>query len=140
MRETFADNVVLRSPITSRFHFAGVDQVVELLELVHESIEAPTVTDELQGNGSGAVISRMRVGKVDAEAVALLEIEGERIHQLTIFFRPYPALAALIAALGPRVARRRGRWQALLVRLATAPLAVIARVADRLGAPLARPG
>src|SRR4051812_49457161 len=107
MRETFADNVVLRSPITSRFHFAGVDQVVELLELVHKSIEAPMVTAELQGNGTGAVISRMRVGKVDGEAVALLEIEGERIKQLTIFFRPYPALPALIATLGPRAAPTR---------------------------------
>jgi hypothetical protein len=59
-----------------------------------------------------------------------LDADG-RIAELTAFFRPMPGLAALAAALAPRVVvRRQGRLRATVARLAMAPIALLTRIGD----------
>jgi len=66
------------------------------------------------------------------ERSPIAAVEGQ-IVELTIFGRPLPGLAALFAALPPRVsARRRGRLTGALVAFLTRPLAFVLSSADRL--------
>jgi hypothetical protein len=53
---------------------------------------------------------------------------------MRIFIRPMPGLAAVAAALGPRLARRRGRLRAAVVTAFTRPLVVLLSAGDRASA------
>jgi hypothetical protein len=61
------------------------------------------------------------------------------IERLELYVRPLPGLTAMAAALGPRVAARHSRPRALVVRAMMAPLALMTRRGEGLGARLARP-
>jgi hypothetical protein len=62
------------------------------------------------------------------------------IRELTLFGRPIPGLAAVMADIGPRLLQRQGRpGLARIVNLATRPLAVITRLGERRLVPLADP-
>lgn len=77
-------------------------------------------------------LARVRGVELEAVVVARCSEQGE-IVELTIFGRPLPAVAALFAALPPRVsARRRGAATGALVALVARPLAFVLRAGDRL--------
>jgi hypothetical protein len=65
--------------------------------------------------------------------------ESGKIRELTVFFRPMPAIAVAIRLLGTGLGRRKSRVRAELISLLTRPLGFMTRVGDRIGVWLVRP-
>ena len=135
MRELFADDVVLNSPITASFKFEGRDNVTELLGVVRDNFERPPDYEHVIGDGDVWIqVSRTRARGRDIHAVAMLRFGAQgKVQEMTIFFRPMPALTAFAAAVaGPVVRRRRGRALGALFGFLARPLAAQAYYGDRV--------
>jgi hypothetical protein len=133
-------DVVLKSPITDRFSFRGHRQLAELMADVFVVIEDLHYTDDVGDARTRALTATGRVGDAALEESVLVRLdEAGLIEELTLFVRPMPALVALAAELGPRVARRRSRGRGAVVTAMMKPLAFVTRSGEGLGARLARP-
>jgi hypothetical protein len=131
-----ADDVVVRSPLTDRFTFNGKDDVRLLFETAYEKfdgLEYHTVIGDRVLVG-GATVDGQRF-----EETLLLTLDNDKITEITLFIRPLPGLTAVMAALGPALARKNGRRTAGLLKVMTAPLVAATRSGDRLGIGLALP-
>ena len=133
-------DVVLRSPITGSFAFRGREQVAAVMEDVY-AVLADAVYDGDVGDGrTRALRGTATIGGLEVHEIVLLELDHEGlVESMEIFMRPMPALLAVAAALGPRVAARNGRARALATRMMIAPLAFATRHGERVGSSLARP-
>jgi hypothetical protein len=90
-----------------------------------------TAEGEADGGELQVLVFRARVRRVDIETVDLVRVDNEGlIRDFTIVIRPMAGLAAVAAALGPRIAR--GPVRSLLVRLFATPLSVLLRIVDPL--------
>jgi ketosteroid isomerase-like protein len=137
---TLSPQVVLHSPITRRFRFEGHQQVRPLLGDILDMLEKEEWTGELSNGDLTALVADTRIAGNELRQVVLLRFDSDgRIGEITVYMRPLPAVAGLAAALGPRLARRKGRVRGALVGAFIRPLAAVIRFADRAGAPLARP-
>ena len=136
------DDVVVRSPLTDRFTFDGKDDVRRLFETAYEKFEGLNYHTVI-GEGPQCVLVGGGVagGQKFEETLVLDLAEDGRIAGITLFIRPLPGLTAVMAALGPALARRNGRSNltAVMLRAMTAPLAAATRSGDRLGVGLALP-
>jgi hypothetical protein len=133
-----AADVVVTSPITASFRFRGRDDVLELLRVVREVIEGIEYSPHIAAGNAAALNFRGRVGDVELEGVDLLRLDDDgAVKEFTVFIRPLAGVTALMAALGPPLARPRGRWRAVAIRVLAGPLALLTRRSDRLGARLA---
>lgn len=137
-----ADDVVVRSPLTDRFTFDGKADVRRLFETAYEKF-ADLAYDTVVGDGRTRVlVGGGRAGGVRFEETLLLTLdERDKIAGITLFIRPLPGLTAVMAALGPALARRNGRSRltANVLRAMTAPLVAATRSGDRVGIKLALP-
>jgi hypothetical protein len=132
-----ADDVVLRSPLTDRFTFDGKDAIRALFEAAYEKfdgLEYHTVIGDRVLVGSATVN-----GQQFEETMVMDLAEDGRITEITLFIRPLTGLTAVMAALGPALARKNGRRTAGLLRVLTAPLVAATRSGDRFGIGLALP-
>lgn len=109
MMDVFAEDAVLHSPVTFR-PFEGREAIRVLLGILLEVFEDFHYTDELQAaDGTRALIFRARVGTKDLEGLDLIRFDAAgRIRDFTVMVRPRSALEALLAAVGPRLARAIG--------------------------------
>ena len=126
-----ADDAVLRSPVI-RFPFEGKEAVADVYRAVLDSFEGVVPVTEL-GDEQGPQMLRFRARVLGREAhiVSLLDADADgRIQEVTIFVRPLAAVAAVGAAMGPRLARHKGRFHALAVRLLTRWLPPVIELAD----------
>jgi ketosteroid isomerase-like protein len=133
MLATLSPDVVLVSPMTSRFRFEGIAEVRELFEVIFEELGVTEVEvrAEAPGEAVAALFHKARVGRVTIEEATYLEIGDDgRITRITLYIRPLPAATGLLAILGPRLARRRSRPRAIAAKLAMAPLALLTRHGD----------
>ncbi|WP_084958372.1 nuclear transport factor 2 family protein [Thermoactinospora rubra] len=135
---TLAPDAVLRSPLSSRARFHGARQVEEVL-----SAALSVVSDVRYHTDVGDERTRMlaATGRLDGteleESVLLRLDEQARIAELTLWVRPLPALTKLMAALGPALARRKGRPAlARLLGPLTAPLVLATDLGDRRLVPV----
>ncbi len=96
---------------------------------------------EVRHDSTVALFYRGRVGRQALEEAQLLRLnEVGHICEVTLFIRALPALTALMSALGPELARRRGnRSLAAVLAASTAPLHAMTRLGDRAVVPLAAP-
>ncbi len=139
---SMADDVVLRSPLTDRFTFNGKDEVRRLFATAYEKFENLsyhlTIAD---GERRVLVGSGIAGGQPFEETLLLTVDDREKITEITLFIRPLPGLTAVMAALGPALARRNGRsrFAAAVLRVMTAPLVAATRTGDRVGIKLALP-
>ena len=62
-----------------------------------------------------------------------------KIRELTVFFRPMPAIAVAARALGEGLGRRKSNARARLISLLVSPLILLTRVGDRIATRLVRP-
>jgi hypothetical protein len=140
MLACMAPGVVLASPITDAFSFEGREQMRVLLEDVFAVME--DVRYSVDAGDARTRLLRLsgRIGgqRLDEAMVVWLDDDG-LIERLELYVRPLPGLTAMAAALGPRVAARHSRPRALVVRAMMAPLALMTRRGEGLGARLARP-
>lgn len=140
MLACMAPGVVLSSPITDVFTFAGRDQLRLLLEDVFAVMDDVAYSVDAGDDRTRVLRLSARIGSQRLDEVMLVTLDGDGlIERFELFVRPLPGLTAMAAALGPRVARRRGRARALAARAMLAPLARMTRSGEGLGARLARP-
>jgi hypothetical protein len=130
-----ADDVVLRSPLTDRFTF-DKNTIRPLFETVYEKFVGLTYTEI----SDRVLVGRATVNGQPIEETLLLTVnEDNKISEITLFIRPLTGLTAVMAALGPTLARKNGRRTAGLLKVLTAPLVAATRSGDRLGVGLALP-
>ena len=134
------DDVVLKSPITDRFTFAGKVQMRDLLHDVHAVIADPVYREDAGDDRTRLLVLSGRVGRQRFDEALLVTLDEDGlIARMELFVRPLPGLTAVAAALGPRVARRRGRARALAVRVMIAPLAFMSARGEGVASKLASP-
>jgi hypothetical protein len=133
-------DITLKSPITDRFAFVGKEQVAAIMADVFAVVSERRFTAEV---GEGATRVLRGAGRVNGiaieETICLQLAENGLIERIELFVRPLPGLTALAAALGPRLAARRGRARAAATAALLAPLAAMTKHGERLGVKLARP-
>jgi hypothetical protein len=135
-----APEVVLASPITDRFTFAGRDQLAVLLDDVYAVLTDVRHVEDVGDARTRVLKLEARVsGRPLQETMLVALDDAGLITRMEVYVRPLPALTAMAAALAPRVARRRGRLRAIAVRALLAPLAFMTGRGDGLGARLAAP-
>jgi hypothetical protein len=139
--ETLAPDVVLRSPITLRTDFRGHDEIRILMRAVFASIEDIRYHADVGDAATRALFYTAHVGRQHVEEASLVRLGDDAlVHEITLWFRPLPGLTAVMGALGPRLARERGRTRAALVAGLVAPLVAATRAGDALAVSLVRPG
>jgi hypothetical protein len=132
---TLADDIVIRSPLTDRITFDR-HTIRPLFETVYEKFVGLTYT---------AISDRVLVGRATVngqpieETLLLTFNDDNKITEITLFIRPLTGLTAVMAALGPTLARKNGRRTAGLLKVMTAPLVAATRSGDRVGIKLALP-
>lgn len=135
-----APAVTLKSPITDRFEFDGRAQVLAVLADVFAVVSERRFHRDAGDRRERVLLGSGVVGGVAIEESLHLRLDDDgRVERIELFVRPLPGLTALAAALGPRVARRRGPAQAAAVRALMAPLAFMTRHGEKAGVRLARP-
>lgn len=136
---TLADDAVLRSPLTDRFTFNGKDDIRRLFETAYEKFEGLNYHTAIGGR---VLIGGATVGGQRIEETLLLTFDDNgKIAEITLSIRPLTGLTAVMAALGPTLARKNGRsrFTAGLLKVMAAPLVAATRSGDRLGLKLALP-
>ena len=104
MVEQLAEDVEFHSPVSFR-PFVGRDAAARVLGAVLETFEDFRYVDELEGDGTHALIFRARIGERQVHGLDHLELDGDgRIAVFTVMVRPLSAVAALAEAMGPKVA------------------------------------
>ena len=126
------------SPVISR-PFEGRDEVGELLRvLLTEELEHIECLDEVRSGDRLALRFDVRVRGRDVEVVDFMRLDAnDRVLEYIVLARPLAGAAAYMQALGPRVARRRGRVAAALVGLVSALLPRLLAIGDRIGSRIA---
>jgi hypothetical protein len=109
MMATFAEDAVLHSPVTFK-PFEGRAAIRQLLGILFEIFQDFRYTDELEAeDGTRALVFNARVGDRDLQGLDLIRFDGSGlIRDLTVMVRPRSALEALLAEVGPRLAKARG--------------------------------
>jgi hypothetical protein len=136
--EALAPDVVMRSPVISK-PFEGRDEVSGLLRvLLIEELEVVECLDEVRSGDRLVLRFHVRLRGRDVEVVDFIRLdENDKVREYVVLARPLAGAAAYITALGPRVARRRGRLTSALVRLVSAPLPGLLGLGDRFGSRIA---
>jgi hypothetical protein len=121
---SLAPDIVVRSPITDRIRFEGIEEVRHLFAAVADVVEdIRFYRIEDAGADHRVLFWRGRVGGHYLEEANLVRLNAEgQIAEMTVFMRPVPGLLELVSRLAGRLARRHGRFRALLARCLTAPL------------------
>jgi hypothetical protein len=138
---TLAPDVVLNSPITGRFRFEGPREIGELMASVFTTVLDIRYTDDIGDARTRALFYSASVRGVPVQEATRVRLDEQaRISEIVLWFRPMPGLLTLVAALGPKVIRRRrGPLGAAVARVMTPPLLLMGRLADRVGGWLAAP-
>jgi hypothetical protein len=139
---SIATNVVLRSPLTDRLRFEGRDQVRQVLEAAYDSIDQMRFHTVVGQASIWGLFYTARVGTTPIEEAQLVRLDDHhKIVEVSLMIRPLTGLAAVMAALGPRMIRKQGHSSivAAAVSLTIKPLTLLARVGDFAGARLLQP-
>jgi hypothetical protein len=138
MVDAFTPDAVIHSPITFKTRFRGRAEIRELLAAVLEAFEDVRYVEHYELGNVRIVIAQARVGGRPIEEVQVMRMDAEgRVRDFRLYIRGLAGLAAVAAALGPRLARSRGRLRARLVAVAIWPLAFVTKATDSLGVRLA---
>lgn len=138
--DAFAPEAIVRSPFTSRLAFEGRAQIQTLMEVIFEAFEDLRYTDELQGADSAVLVASVRVAGAEVEMVDHLRFnENGKISELTVFFRPLPAIAVAMREIASGLGRRKGAGRARAISVLTQPLGLMTEMGDRAGVRLVGP-
>lgn len=103
MEEALHPDVVFRSPVVFK-PYEGRDAVMHLLRTVFEVFEDFEYTDELEGDGTHALVFKANVGDKSVEGLDHLTIDGEGlVTQLVVMVRPLSGQIALAQEMGSRL-------------------------------------
>ncbi len=139
VREAFAPDAIFHSPLTEALAFRGREQIGLLTSVLLEVFEDFRYTGEVLSGDTGFLNARARIGGQEIEIVDHFRLGPDRrIAEITIFFRPLPAAAAALRAIGAGLGRRKSRARGALISALTLPLAVMTRIGDKIGVGLIR--
>jgi hypothetical protein len=129
-----AQDVVIRSPITQRIRFSGIEQAAELFREVFALVEDVHFYETIgEGERDQVIFWRGRAGGNYLEEANLLRLdEHGRIREMTVFMRPLPGLLVLASGLASALARRHGRLRALVVKAMLGAIATSYRAGEPL--------
>lgn len=142
MREQLADDARLISPLTDGFDFRGADEVMAVMAAAFELLDDIAIRRVTGTDRDFALHGTATLRGANLEEIQWLHVsEDGLIDEITLFVRPMPAAVALLAAIGPGLARRGvlGRAGAVASR-AAAPLAMITRAVESRLMPRLRRG
>jgi hypothetical protein len=130
----FAEDIVVRSPVTQRIRFEGIEQASDLFRRVFTVISDIRFFETVgEGTPNQVIFWKGRVGNQYLEEANLLRLDDAgRIREMTVFMRPAPGLLALAAGLASSLASRHGRPRSVLVRMALGTLATILSTGEPL--------
>jgi hypothetical protein len=125
-----APDVVVHSPII-RTPITGRDAVAELYGVLFNALGQLDISDEFPVGDSHAFFWRVDIDGRWVEGADLVRHdEHGKISEITALIRPLADIAVFAAAVGPPLARKRGRLRVPLLRLLTFPLRAILTIAD----------
>ncbi|MGN9844136.1 nuclear transport factor 2 family protein [Nonomuraea sp. H19] len=138
---TLADDVVFHSPLSATAEFKGKQQVRELFSAVFDALSGLRYQSDVGDERMRMLTATGRLGRQELHEATLLSLDEDGlVDEITMWIRPLPALTAMMAALGPRLARATGRpGLPLLVGAAVKPLAAMTRLGDKTLVPLLTP-
>jgi SnoaL-like domain len=133
IREALAPDVVLRSPIFE-VPFTGIEEAADLFAVLLEELWPLTYLDEIPGDPHILHFTGEIKGN-QLEGIDLLRFDDQgRVKEITVFFRPFPAVAGFLTAIGPKLGRRRGgAGRAAILRAAGAPVGALMRTTAATG-------
>jgi hypothetical protein len=135
--QTLAPDVVLHSPITASTTFTGVEDCKTLLRDVLHVVHDIHFTDDVGDAHTRALFYRATVRGIEVDEATRVRLnDSALVTEITLWFRPLPGLTALLAALGPRLARRQSRPKAAATALMTRPLAAMTKSGDKVAVRL----
>ena len=103
MAALMAEDIRFYSPVAFK-PFAGRDAVAELFWNLFEVFEDFEYTDELEGDGTHALIFRANVNGKSVEGLDHLVMDEDGlVREFTVMIRPLSGLAAMGEAMAPRV-------------------------------------
>jgi hypothetical protein len=138
--QPLSSDVKLRSPISFKAKFEGIDEVAPVVHAIFDVIHDIEYFDDLGTSTTRALFYRARIGDEALEGATLVRLdESAKVVEFTFFVRPLPGLAALTAQLGPRLGAQYSRMRALVVAALTRPIAAVTRAGDGLGVRLVQP-
>jgi hypothetical protein len=104
IEKMLAPEVELYSPIPFR-PFEGMETVMGVLHGLSAVTEEVEYTEELTSDDAVALISRVRIGGRDGEALQLLRFDSDgKITSITDMLRPQSAVQALVDAMKAHLA------------------------------------
>jgi hypothetical protein len=135
----FAEDAVLHSPFTDALAFVGREQLDALVGVMLEVLEDLVYTDEWRREGAAVLVGCARVGGLELQFTDHLTLDrAGLVEEMTVYFRPLPASTAALRRFGAGLGRRRGAARGRLIGSLSAPLALMARAGDRVGARLVK--
>jgi SnoaL-like domain len=138
--DSFATEAVVRSPITEALTFVGHEQIGAIFRVILDVFEDLRYTDELRTGDRALLIGSARVNDTHIEFADHMRLDEQgKICELTVFFRPMPAIVVAARALGEGLGRRKSNGRARLISLLVSPLILLTRVGDRIATWLVRP-
>lgn len=140
-----SDDVALHSPMTQRAVFRGETNVRMALTALFATLEDVEYLADVGEGTTRALFATANVDGQPGEEATRIELairveldDQQKVRGLTFFVRPLPGLAAFALGVGPRIARNYGRAASWLSRAQLAPIALEARLFDRLVGVLVR--
>ena len=133
-----APDVTLRSPII-RTRFEGREALSEAYAEIIAAMDDYRCTALLEGDGIQQIEFEMRMGGREFSGVDMIRLDEQgRIVEMTVMLRPLVGLLAFTATIGPRLARRKGGWQGVLMTVLSKPLPLLGVAVDLLAPRLTR--
>lgn len=127
-----APDVVAHSPMLTA-PFSGREAVLEIYDVLFGVFDEFDVTDEFAAGETDMFFWRASVACGRVEGTDLIRHdENGKISEIRVLIRPLAGIAAFAAAVGPPLARQRGRVRFIMVRLLAAPLRWLLVAADRI--------
>jgi hypothetical protein len=123
-------DVVLHSPLITA-PFRGRESGAELYGVLLETLDGFEIAGEWSAGDSYVCIWHADVGGRRIEGADFIRSSSTgKIAEVTVLIRPLVNLAAFASAVGPPLAAKQGRIQAILVRLFNLPLKVVLTLTD----------
>lgn len=135
---TLTPDVVIRSPVSVRLKFQGIEDARELFGMVFGELGEFTYTDEFADAGTRILVYQGRFAGEEIEETQLLRLAADgRIREISLFIRPLPTLAVVAGRFAPRLARRRhGSFRAFVMWVGGWMFRFFVSFGDRVGSRL----
>ncbi|MFL5907846.1 MAG: nuclear transport factor 2 family protein [Solirubrobacterales bacterium] len=109
LMEALHPEVSFHSPAWSE-PIVGRDKVMMLFAKLAEVFEYPVIIDELEGEGTRAIVFRLEVDGHPIEGTDYLELADDaRVQRITVFMRPLASLEALANRMRETVSELQAR-------------------------------